>query len=557
MAPGNSIWDWLISPVANNDTSDNAINWRELQDPATVNNSARQMMGRVAEMLSDFACVPVSVTTGSAIALTVSSAFAANRAGLKVGFRLDVANGASPTLAVNGLAALPLLNSDGTVPVTGSLVAGQAIEAVSTSTAWVMLGTTNYQSGRMGGWSALTAAATTNLGSVATGGVNITGTGVTITSFGSGANLVKFVTFAFAGNIIQYNASSLILPGGVNITTGAGDMAEFVSDSSGNWQCISYQRQNGAPIGPTNYGVIGGRLTFVTQVPVLNAAVTAATAHFWTPYKGEAIPIFNGSQMVIYDMGGELTQLATDTTKSPAAVVASSNYDIFGWIDGTTPRATRGPAWTSATARGSGAGTTQLQIQNGILLNANAITNGPPALRGTYLGTIRSNASSTFDWKPGGSGSGGSAGVLSIWNYFNRIAMSARCVDSGATYTYASGTIRQARASAANQISLILGLQEDSVMASYSQSGSVPASSDMLVGIGLDSTSANIAAVAAGAGGSATDAAGTASASLSSGTVGLGWHTLSANEASNGAGSITFNLTTGNPGGQLNVIALM
>jgi hypothetical protein len=532
--PGNSIWDWLISPVASNDTADNLINWRENQDPSTVNNSARQMMGRIAEMLSDFACVPVSVTTGSAIAVTVASAFAANRAGLKVGFKLDVANAASPTLAVNGLTALPLLNADLAVPTAGSLVAGQFLEAVSSSTNWVLIGTTNFSSAKVGGWTNIAAAATVNLATAPTTGVNVTST-ATITSFGTGANLIKFVAFASSGSILTYNATSLILPTAANITTAAGDMAGFISDASGNWTCVFYQRASGATLATVaSYGPAGGRLTFTTATPILTTAVTGATSHFWTPYRGQSIPIYNGTIFTLTDMGGELTQTASDTTKSPAATAANSNYDIFAWNDSGTMRATRGPAWTSATARGTGAGTSELQLQNGIYLNKNSITNGPAALRGTYLGSIRSNASSTFDWNPGGAASGGTAALMSIWNNYNRIPTIGRCTDNGAPYTYATNTIRQARASTTNQVNFLVGLLEDAISAVYSVQITTAAAvgSEAWTGIGLDTITAITSPYAIAYNTSATAGkVGFATVmNMPVGTPGLGWHYAAAVE---------------------------
>lgn len=41
---------------------------------------------------------------------------------------------------------------------------------------------------------------------------------------------------------LTHNATSLILPGLANIVTAAGDVAEFVSDGSGNWRMVGYDR---------------------------------------------------------------------------------------------------------------------------------------------------------------------------------------------------------------------------------------------------------------------------------------------------------------------------
>lgn len=86
-------------------------------------------------------------------------------------------------------------------------------------------------------------AATTDIGAAATHRVRITGT-TTITSFGTSASKLRFVRFAGALTL-THNATSLILPGGVNFTTAANDTAGFASDASGNWTCQWYKRADG------------------------------------------------------------------------------------------------------------------------------------------------------------------------------------------------------------------------------------------------------------------------------------------------------------------------
>lgn len=84
-------------------------------------------------------------------------------------------------------------------------------------------------------------ASTTDLGAVASNYIRITGT-TTITALGTvSAGIWKFVRFAGALTF-THNATSLILPGGANITTVAGDCALMVSEGSGNWRCLQYTR---------------------------------------------------------------------------------------------------------------------------------------------------------------------------------------------------------------------------------------------------------------------------------------------------------------------------
>lgn len=76
--------------------------------------------------------------------------------------------------------------------------------------------------------------------------VAITGT-TTITSFGARANAVRLIRFAGALSL-THNATSLVLPGGADVTTAAGDTALATSDASGNWRLRHYQRASGKPL---------------------------------------------------------------------------------------------------------------------------------------------------------------------------------------------------------------------------------------------------------------------------------------------------------------------
>lgn len=278
-----------------------------------------------------------------------------------------------------------------------------------------------------------------------------------------------------------------------------------------------------------------GRVTISSGVPVMSSSVTNANSVYYTPYHGNIIPIYDGTNM-IPTVFAEISQLTTDTTKSPAAVAASKIYDIFVWNDAGTLRATRGPAWTNSTTRGY-----TLTMTNGILLNTLAITNGPGALRGTWVGTIASNASSFIDYIFGGSASGGTAASLNVWNVYQRVSVATQVIDSGASYTYTSATIRQARGSAGNQIGFVLGAVEDGVAFSYTErvdtvSGVAGGAG---FGIGFDSTTAF------GSGKNSINTVGTAqqiASNTNAGiwTPGIGTHALSANENSDGSNANTF-----------------
>lgn len=76
---------------------------------------------------------------------------------------------------------------------------------------------------------------------------DITGT-TTITSIATvGVGAVVKLHFD-AALTLTHHATDLILPGGANITTAAGDEAEFVEYASGDWRCVSYMFAAAAPL---------------------------------------------------------------------------------------------------------------------------------------------------------------------------------------------------------------------------------------------------------------------------------------------------------------------
>lgn len=279
----------------------------------------------------------------------------------------------------------------------------------------------------------------------------------------------------------------------------------------------------------------GGRLTLATGTPVMSSSVAGITTVYFAPYRHRFCPLYDGSSFTLTDLGGELLQTTSDSTKSPAACTTNSNYDLFVWNDSGTYRCTRGPAWTSDTARGTGAGTTELERVQGILVNKVAITNGPAANRGTYVGTIRTNGSSQVDFILGGLATGGSAASLGVWNAYNRVETAVQVFNSTLSWTYTSNPSvwRAQNASNAMRVSFVSGLQEDAFSA-RNTCISTSTVTNQLSGVGFDSTSTPsgiIAAVGLPSGGIGT----TAVAEYTAKT--LGWHFCQSLERNQAAGS--------------------
>lgn len=237
-----------------------------------------------------------------------------------------------------------------------------------------------------------------------------------------------------------------------------------------------------------------GRLTLTSNTPVLASTVSAATSVYYTPYTGNQVPVYDGSQFNL-EVFAELTlSLVSNHT-------ASNIFDVFAIKDNGTIRLVTGPAWSTPTAgagaRGTGAGTTELTRLNGILVNAAAMatarnggtTYSVPANQGTYLGSIfmdGTNGQITCHTAYGQSRK------WSVWNYYNRVPIVLKAGDATASWTYNVNTIRSSNNAAANKLTIFSGMAEEAYDLQFIQSiltngagAVVPA-----IGIGYNSTSA-------------------------------------------------------------------
>jgi hypothetical protein len=91
----------------------------------------------------------------------------------------------------------------------------------------------------------IASATTTDIGAATSNSVDISGT-TTITGLGTIAAGARRSVRFLGALVLTHNATSLILEGGLNITTAANDTAEFRSLGSGNWICLRYNRASGA-----------------------------------------------------------------------------------------------------------------------------------------------------------------------------------------------------------------------------------------------------------------------------------------------------------------------
>lgn len=227
------------------------------------------------------------------------------------------------------------------------------------------------------------------------------------------------------------------------------------------------------------------RLSLTTAVPVTTSDVTAATTVYMTPDKGNGIVNFDG---VYWDViaQSELSMALSSDSGHTGYHQSGKIFDVFYFDDAGTKRIGTGPAWTNDTTRASA-----ISRLNGVYVNTSSMTvrfgsaSGNTvtvaASRGTYLGTIYCTANGQTE---------DSLAKRMVWNCYNRRPRAMRVLEATNSWTYSTGSYRQANNSATNQLAFVRGLNEDAVAATASAqvATSTTAQRDSFLAIGLDST---------------------------------------------------------------------
>lgn len=213
-----------------------------------------------------------------------------------------------------------------------------------------------------------------------------------------------------------------------------------------------------------NAGLCTCRVSLTSGTAVTTSDVTAATTVYFAPFKGNKIALYNGSTAWAYFT---LTQISIAV---PATT--NTNYDLFVYdSSGLTLEAV---AWTDATTRA-----TAIVFQDGVYVKSGSTTK-------RYVGSFRTTGSSgqTED----------SLAKRYVFSYYNRMKRPMQVLETTDSWAYTTATWRQARATATNQLDLLIGVSEDpvSVIVSATVTNS-QAGVSLGLGIGLDSTSANAA----------------------------------------------------------------
>lgn len=217
-----------------------------------------------------------------------------------------------------------------------------------------------------------------------------------------------------------------------------------------------------------------GRLTLSSTLPVPTSDVTAATTLYYLPYNGGYISIYNGTAWGLIQIPSAGVNISVPST-------TNTNYDVFALDAGAGSLTLELVAWTNNTTRA-----TAIVRQDGVYCKQGELTK-------RYVGTIRTT---------GVSGQcEDSQSKRFCWNAYNQVERFLLVTDTTDTWAYGTAAWRQARASTANQVELVVGLSEHAAEFTVVASGFTN-SGFAATGIGINSTSANSAQTRGGQAGS-------------------------------------------------------
>lgn len=225
--------------------------------------------------------------TATAYTLTPTPALTALAAGVFYDFLVSATNtNESPTLAVSGLTAKAIKANFGSGKqniAKGVLKSGNVVRVLYDGTDWVLM--SNVTPNRVG--SDIASASAVNLNNNPGDYIAITGT-ATITSFVLDEGQQK--TIKATGAFTLTNNSSIILPGGADITAADGDVFVVRGEASSVVRIVSYTRADGTAI----KGAGGSTEIIATVTASADGTVTFSDVFDDSVYDGYTLECFDG-----------------------------------------------------------------------------------------------------------------------------------------------------------------------------------------------------------------------------------------------------------------------
>jgi hypothetical protein len=223
------------STTPGSNTAINGINIAEGCAPSGINDAIRQLMADIASGASIYQKPTVS-GTANAIVLTLTPALTSNVAGQFFIFAPTADNTAAATINWGG-GVISITKWGAIALVANDILSGVPAAVWYDGTQAILI---NPQTNTQG--ATIASAGTINL-DTATGDYNHISGVTTITAMTLKQGRER--TLVFDGILTLTNGASLILPGGVSITTAAGDAALVRGEASGVVRVINYAKASG------------------------------------------------------------------------------------------------------------------------------------------------------------------------------------------------------------------------------------------------------------------------------------------------------------------------
>lgn len=315
----------------------------------------------------------------------------------------------------------------------------------------------------------------------------------------------------------------------------------FFYCTGSEWLVIADKRAENSVSTASIPGLCRRRLTLESGVAVSTSTQSAKGTIYWTPFTGNSVGLYNSvTGWGVY---------SPPEIAMPVAATSGKNYDVFAFRSSATPSSTDTSTdivtFGSATGWNTGAAVTVnitgggLQAGNQYFWNAASSTTGSfhttlaNALAGTSKvnlsvsitaevtaislsqssawtndttradalgeqdGAITLGSDDTKLWLGGYRASAsnvtamefsGASPKMFLSNWFNPIELEVIRVDTTSSWTYATSTWRQARASADNQIEVFVCTNAFKADVRLQVGPYIPPINDVSIGIGVDST---------------------------------------------------------------------